>query len=54
MPRLNGIETATLIRQFCLDCRVVLLCGQTVTMDLMDAAQKPIHPQTLLAHPRSF
>jgi CheY-like chemotaxis protein len=59
MPGLSGIDLAVRLREECPTCKILLLSGQTVTEDLLEAARsrghdfevlaKPIHPTDLLA-----
>ena len=58
MPRMNGIEAATLIRKFLPQCRVLLISGNIDTVELVKRASaegqdfpilpKPVHPTELL------
>ena len=58
MPKLNGVETALAIREYCPEIRVVLFSGQAGTTDILARARakghdfellpKPIHPDRLL------
>jgi CheY-like chemotaxis protein len=57
MPDMNGIEAAIIIRGKLPDCKILLLSGQAVTVDLLAMASaqgyefeilaKPIHPDEL-------
>jgi DNA-binding NtrC family response regulator len=58
MPTMNGIELAIHIKQLCPDCKVLLLSGQSATVDLLARARvdghhfellgKPVHPTKLV------
>ena len=58
MPDLSGIELARQVRKHCPNCKVVLLSGQSATLNLLETArtdgqdfellQKPMHPADLL------
>ena len=58
MPKLNGIDTVTAIRELCPHARILLFSGQAGTADIMKKARekgqwfellpKPIHPNDLL------
>ena len=58
MPEINGIELATLIKEICPDCKVLLFSGQASTQDLLESARyrgsgfevisKPVHPTDIL------
>lgn len=58
MPKLNGVDTAAAIHEFCPQVRVLLLSGQALTTDILEKARasghefevlpKPIHPYLLL------
>jgi DNA-binding response OmpR family regulator len=62
MPGLSGIELAVRLKELCPTCKVLLLSGQAVTGELLEAAReqghefevlaKPIHPDDLLARIR--
>lgn len=59
MPKMNGIELATIVRSRLPTCRILLFSGQALTSDLLEDAHlyhhefeilnKPIHPTDLLA-----
>jgi DNA-binding response OmpR family regulator len=59
MPGLSGIDLAIRFKELCPTCKVLLLSGQSMTTDLLEAARqqghefeilaKPIHPMDLLA-----
>jgi CheY-like chemotaxis protein len=59
MPGLSGIDLAVRLQEQCPSCKVLLLSGQAVTSDLLEAAReqrhhfevlaKPIYPRDLLA-----
>jgi CheY-like chemotaxis protein len=51
MPGMNGIETATIIKQFLPDCRIVLFSGQTASIDLLEKARADGHKFEVLAKP---
>jgi CheY-like chemotaxis protein len=63
MPNIDGIEAAVAIREFCPTARIVLISGQSSTMEILDRIRslghefellpKPIHPTELLRHLRS-
>lgn len=58
MPKLNGVDTAIMIREHCPATRIVLFSGQAGTAAIMDEARikghnfellpKPMHPDQLL------
>lgn len=58
MPKLNGVDTAAAIHEFCPEVRILLLSGQALTTDILEKARasgpefeilpKPIHPYLLL------
>jgi CheY-like chemotaxis protein len=58
MPKLNGIDTVTRIRELCPDTHIILFSGQAGTVNLLEQARakgqefellpKPIHPEDLL------
>src|SRR6202035_3678172 len=58
MPKLNGVDTAAAIYEFCPEVRILLLSGQALTTDILEKARasghefeilpKPIHPYLLL------
>jgi len=60
MPKLSGIELAIAVREASPESEVLLLSGQSGTVDLMETARqrgheftlmhKPVHPTELLAH----
>jgi DNA-binding response OmpR family regulator len=62
MPVLSGIDLAVRLKEESLTCKVLLLSGQPMTGDLLEAARqrghdfevlaKPIHPTSLLARIR--
>ena len=64
MPELSGIDAAIRICAMFPGCRVLLFSGQAATADLLADARisghnfevlaKPIHPNELLAHLRTF
>ncbi len=58
MPTMSGIELAIHMKQLCPDCKVLLLSGQSATLDLLAKARgdghnfelmgKPVHPIALV------
>lgn len=60
MPRIDGIEAAIAIREFCPSTRIVLFSGQSATVEILADARalghdfellpKPIHPSQLIKH----
>lgn len=62
MPRIDGVEAAIAIREFCPDTRIILFSGQAATVEILARARerghsfellpKPIHPTQLLKHLR--
>jgi CheY-like chemotaxis protein len=51
MPGMNGIETATVIKQFLPDCRIILFSGQAASIDLLEEARADGHEFEVLAKP---
>ena len=64
MPLISGIELAIQVREFCPDCKVLLISGQAGTVDLLHAArvrgdefdllQKPVFPEDLISEIRTM
>jgi DNA-binding response OmpR family regulator len=51
MLGLSGIDLAVRLRQKCPTCKILLFSGQTVTVDLLEAARQKGHDFEVLAKP---
>lgn len=51
LPQMNGIDLASVIRESCPDCRIVLFSGQQTTQALLEEAAKKGHLFEILAKP---